>query len=196
MRKVLAILAVLAIAVPATYAANGLGVFGTYWDAEDGEDPGMGGGLKFKMEMAPNISLEIRGSYLQDFFDDDDGISDFVMIPVEADIVINFPLVPDRLNIYGGGGGGYYIFPEFEADFAMPGSTEPDVDPDEEFGFFVLGGAELALNEQLSLFGEAKYNWLEIDEAEIDGVDVDFGDFDEEIEMTGISFNAGLLLTW
>jgi hypothetical protein len=187
---------VLALVTPAAFAANGLGVFGTYWDAEDSSDPGMGGGLKFKMEMAPNISLEIRGSYLQDFFDEDDGTSDLIMIPVEADIVLNFPLVPDTLNIYGGGGGGYYIFPEFEADFGLPGSAEPDIDPDETFGFFALGGVELTLNEQLSLFGEVKYNWLEVDEVEIDGFDVDLGDVDEEIDFGGISYNAGLLLTW
>lgn len=193
MRKILAVLAVLALAGISASAAGGLGLFGSYWDADG--DVGMGGGLKLKMEMAPNIALELRGSYLPEWdFDEDetgDAMEDFSVIPVEADLVVNFPL-GDMLKIYGGAGGGYYVTPEFESDVAIPGSDEPDVDPEDVFGYFALGGVEIALSEQVSLFAEAQYRWVEFDEVEIDGEDVDVDDAD----LTGFGANAGLLLTW
>jgi len=196
MKKLLAVLTVLAVSAPMVFAGSGLGVFATMWDAEDADDPGVGGGIKFKMEMMPNINLELRASYLQDFFDSDSGSSDLIMVPLEVDVVIDLPLVPDLLTLYGGGGAGFYIVPEYESDIAIPGSDEPDIDPDDELGFFAVGGAELQLNEQLSLFGEIKYNVLEIEGTEIDDVEIDFGDFDEDIDMGGIAYNVGLLLLW
>jgi hypothetical protein len=101
------------------------------------------------------------------------------------------------LTVYAGGGGGYYIMPEFESDVAVPGSGEPDIDPDDEFGFFIVGGAELALSEQVSLFGEAKYTWLEVEELEIDDETIDLDALGlDDIEFTGLGINAGLLLLW
>ncbi|MBN1269736.1 MAG: outer membrane beta-barrel protein [Kiritimatiellae bacterium] len=196
MRKLLTVLAVLALSVPMALGAGGLGVFGSYWDMDDADDPAIGGGIKFKMEMAPPICLELRASYLQEFGGDIEGsdfFEDATMVPLEADVVVDFPIVPDTMTIYGGAGAGYYILPEFEGASAIPGSDEPDVDPDDEFGFFVVGGAELMLNEQVALFGEVKYTWLEIDEIEIDDT---AGTLPEDFEFTGLGFNAGLMFTW
>ena len=194
MRKLLMVLVVLALAVPMARGAGGLGVFGSYWDMKDADDAALGGGIKFKMEMMPQICLEMRASYLQEF--GERPLEDANIVPLEADVVIDFPLVPDVLTIYGGGGGGYYIMPEFEASEALGLSDEPDIDPDDTFGFYVVGGAELQLNEQVALFGEVKYTWLEIDELEVDGESIDLADFDAELDLTGIGFNAGLLLKW
>ena len=56
---------------------------------------------------------------------------------------------------------------------------------------FGVGGAELALGESASLFGEVLYRFLEIDGADVDGFDIGSGE--EAGELTGLSFNAGLL---
>ena len=191
MRKLLAALAVVAISVPLAWGAGGLGIFGSYWDMDDPDDEAIGGGLKFKMEMAPQILLELRASYLTEFGPDEPGydFADANLVPLEADIVVDFPLVEDQLTLYAGGGGGYYISPEFEAEIL---GVEGDVDFDDEFGFFVVGGVELMLSEQVSLFGEAKHTWLELEE-----VESDFGDEEDiELELTGLGVNAGLLLVW
>jgi len=59
MKKVLLLVFVGMLVGSATYGATGFGVFGSVWDAKDPDDMGLGGGLKFKMEMAPNICLEL-----------------------------------------------------------------------------------------------------------------------------------------
>lgn len=198
MRRLMVVLAVLALGATGAMAAGGFGLFGSYWDADG--DTGMGGGIKVKGELAPNLAIEIRASYLPEWdFDDDatdDAFEDFSVIPVEADLTLNFPLA-DALNVYAGGGIGYYVTPEFELKGAPIGaSAEPDVDLDDEFGYFAVAGIEIKLNDQVALFGEAQYRWLEIEEAEIDGSDVDLDDLGGSVEADGIGFNAGLLLMW
>ena len=85
------------------------------------------------------------------------------------------------LTLYGGGGGGYAIIPECD-----------DVDLDDEFCFYGVGGVEIGLGESASLFVEAQYRFLEVDGAETDDdVEIDFGE--EDIEFTGLGVNAGLL---
>ena len=194
MRKILAILAIAALSVPVAHGAGGFGVFGTMWDADDTDDPGIGGGVKFKMEMMPQIMLELRATYLQDFWDTDTGQDEMIMVPLEVAVVVDFPVVPDVLTLFGGAGGGYYIWPEYESDVPIGASLEPDIDPDDELGYFAVGGAELQLNEQMKIFGEAKYNVVEMDGAEIDGEEVPT--FGEEADFGGLSFSAGLLLLW
>jgi len=74
-------------------------------------------------------------------------------------------------------------------DLAAP--LADDVDFDDDFCFFGVGGIELAFGEGASLFGEVQYRFLEVDGADWDGVDIE-GD----VEFTGLSFNAGLLFTF
>jgi opacity protein-like surface antigen len=188
MRKVLAVLAVLVLGA-ASASAGGLGVFGSYIDTED---PGTayGGGLKFKFDVGEMLAVELRGSYITGFEPDDefeDLLKDMILVPIEADLVINLPM-GDAATIYVGGGGGYYVIPEFEIDIAIPGSDEPDVDPDDEFGFFALAGIELNMGESVALFAEAQYRFLEDDE------DVEFGD--DGVVLDGIGANVGLMFKW
>lgn len=199
MRRVLAVLAVLALAATSASAAGGLGLFGSYIDSED---PGTayGGGLKFKFDLGEPLAFELRGSYITGF-EPDDAIGevlyeDLILIPVEADLVVNLPM-GDAATAYVGGGGGYYVMPEYEIDIAIPGSDEPDVDPDDTFGFFAVAGLELNLGESVALFAEAQYRWLEVEGAKLDGEDVDLEDaIGQNVKFDGLGGNAGLLFKW
>jgi len=178
MKKILVMLTAIMIGAIAA-SANGVGVFGSYWDAED-PGPGFGGGVKFKADLSEFFALEVRASCITKF-DDWEGDDELFVIPIEGALLLNLPMGEDvPITLYGGGGGGYAIIPEAD-----------DVDFDDDFCFFGVGGIELAFGEGASLFGEVQYRFLEVDGADWDGVDIE-GD----VEFTGLSFNAGLLFTF
>jgi opacity protein-like surface antigen len=193
MKKVLAVLAVVGLA-SVSASAGGFGVFGAYMDTDDA-GAGIGGGIKFKSDISESLAFELRGSYIANFDPDVDVelvYDDLVVIPVEADLLLTVPL-GDQVQIYGGGGGGYYVLPEYEVNIAVPGSDQPDLDWDDVFGYFGVAGIQIKLSDTLSLFGEAQYRVIEIDKAEVDGVEEDV---DPEVELTGLGANAGLLFVW
>lgn len=187
MKKALLALAAIGLGAISAYAAGGgLGVFGTYMDTDD-LGTAYGGGLKFKFEVADYLAAELRASYVTGFEEDDIEYDNLYVVPVEADLLFNFPLKDTPITVYAGGGGGYYVMPEFEVD--GPVGTM-DVDFEDSFGFFGVGGVELALGDAVSLFAEAKYLFLEVDEVEIDDVKVEGGG---EVKFTGLNANAGLM---
>lgn len=173
------LVAILISAVVAS--AGGVGVFGSYLDGKD-SGPGYGGGIKFKAGLSEYFAVELRASCLTKF-DDWEGDDDLFVIPLEAALVLNLPLGKDvPLTLYGGIGGGYAIIPEAD-----------DIDYDDTFCYFALGGIEFALGESVSLFAEAQYRVLEVDGADYDGTDIDF---DDELKFTGLGVNVGLLFRW
>ena len=181
MKKYLIMLVVFGLGAGAAWAAGGVGVFGSYLDGDD-SGPGFGGGVKFKAELAEFLAVEARASCLTQF-DEWEGDDELFVIPIEGALVFNLPLQDTPLTIYAGGGAGYAIIPEAD-----------DIDYDDSFCFFGLGGVEIAMGETASLFAEVQYRVLEVDGADYDGSDVDFGD--DELKFTGIGVNAGLLFRW
>lgn len=189
MKRLAAVMAVAVLAVPLAWGANGLGLFWSYYDMAEFEN-GWGGGAKLKLQVAPGIFIEARGTYLANFYDE--GVDeDFSIVPVEGDLLIEFPIAPDQFFIYGGGGGGYYITPKYTGDHAV-GGPNADIDPDDSVGFFAIAGAQINLSPQAGLFAEGKYVWLKVDELRIEGDDYDTA----EDNWGGWGFNAGLVLLW
>lgn len=58
MKKLLIMLIVVGMSAGVASAAGGVGVFGSYWDADD-PGPGYGGGLKFKAELVDYLAVEL-----------------------------------------------------------------------------------------------------------------------------------------
>ncbi|MGD9872646.1 MAG: outer membrane beta-barrel protein [Kiritimatiellia bacterium] len=168
----------LALSAASVFAGGGIGFFGSYWDIDDSDDPAIGGGVKLKTPILPRLFLEIRGSYLVDFVE---GTDDESLIPVEAGLAIDFPL-GEQVTLFAGGGGGYYISPEYD-----------DVDMDDEVGYYGVAGVEIMLSEYIALFAEAKYTAVEFDGAEVEDLDIEF---DDDAEMKGLGVNAGVMLLW
>ncbi len=186
MRRVGAIIAALALSSVAATAGGGFGVFGTYMDMADMEDPGMGGGIKFQADIAEKmLGFELRLGGVTDY--DSAEAKDSYLVNVEADLTLGLP-VGDMLKLYVGAGGGYYVFPEFESDIAIGNSLEPNIDPDDVFGFFAVAGVEVMFNPNFGLFAEAKYLVAEFNETVIDDVTIE-----EDVDFGGLGVNAGLL---
>ncbi len=179
---------------------SGIGPYGSFWNTKDAK-AGWGGGLKLTGDLVEWLSLEVRGSYLGAFKPDDDKkyLEDMKLVPVEADLVFNIPL-GDVLKLYAGAGGGYYILPKYTAKTGYGKELDPDLDPQDTWGFFGLGGISIKISQSLSLFGEAKYTALKIKEMKIDGEKVDLSSDNvlglSEIDLSGVGANAGLLVTW
>lgn len=178
MKKVLAVLSVLVLGAAAA-SANSIGLYGSYWDTDDADD-GFGGGAKIQVEVVPSIYIEARGGYFPEFGGDDD-VGSVDIIPIEVAALVKLPA--GMLALYGGVGGGYYMF-EVDSDI--------DIDVDDELGYFVLGGVEIPLTGNLAIFGEAKYTWLE---ATVSASD-DTITIEEDSSLDGLGGNAGILLKW
>lgn len=163
--------------------ADGVGVFGSYWDTKDAGSE-IGYGAKLKFGLGPDVFFSIRGSYFEFEERSAEGKSTLEVIPIEAALVFHLdymgPVYP-----YVGGGAGYYLM---DLEWEGPGgAVSPSVD--DEFGWFVLAGIEMDLSPRIAVFGEAKYTWLKIDR--IDGLDTT-GDN----KLDGFGANAGLIFKW
>ncbi len=178
MKKLLVMWMAIGLGTMVAAAGSGVGVFGSYGDTDD-LGPGFGGGLKFKSDLSPYFGIEVRASCLTEF-DEDDSDDGLYVIPLEAGLTLNLPLGEEiPLTLYGGGGAGYAIIPECD-----------DVDLDDSFCFYGVGGIEFALGEAASLFAEAQYRFLEVDGAEEEDADIEFA---EDLTFSGFGVNAGLL---
>lgn len=192
MKKLALFATVLALAA-AGASAGGFGLYGSYWDIEDLDDAGVGGGLKLQADLSEDgiVGFEFRLSGITGY--GGDGVfEDAYTAPIEADLTLGMPL-GDKGKIYIGAGGGYYVMPEFESKIAMGNSLEPDIDPDDSFGWFAVAGIELMFSETFGIFVEAKYTMVEVDKVEIDGVEMELDDDEGANEFKGFGANAGLL---
>jgi len=145
-----------------------LGAFGSYLDSDD-LGTGYGGGAKLEVKPTDWLSVDGRASLL--FFDD----FDISLIPLEAALRLNIPILGERIVPYAGVGAGYYLF---DAD---------DVDLDDNVGYFPLVGLEVG-TRRVALFVEARWLFLETD---TDAALEELGDLDAEVD--GLGINAGLL---
>lgn len=185
----------IAVAVSVLFSSSafgaGIGGFASRWDAKDPDDTwGFGGLLRF--DLNENLQLDLRGSYY--LFEDreDDIKGELTVIPAEVALMFKIPL-EGQFSAYLGGGLGYYF-----GEAKLKGGGESfTIDIDDEVGFFALGGIEIKLGDSFSLFGEAKYTWLEFEKAKLKDTgipELDGEKFDFDLKMDGLAVNIGLLL--
>lgn len=179
-------MALLCVWVFQDVSAGGFAIFGSYWNAKDYKDATgdalVGGGLKSRFNFSPNVALEGRGSVLFNEVKEGEYKDRFMVLPAEFCLLYSF-MPDDPVNVYVGGGAGYYMFQYSEKG---PGYSE-SLSIDSEFGFFGVGGVELALGTGARLFVEAKYTKAEI--KKIEGQDA-------KLVLDGIGANAGLMFVW
>lgn len=173
--------------------ANGLGVHGGYIDTEDlGDSVGIGG--KFQIDLPGGLNIEGRTMMYDDLGKDlpvGGGAvrMDLEIWPIEMGLAFDIP-VGKRFIPYIGGGIGWHLL---EADVTV-GEVTQHIDLDDEFGFYLVGGFNMELGENIAIYGEYLYRQVEgsleddhTSKLVKDAVLVDLG---------GFSINLGLLLRW
>jgi hypothetical protein len=147
-----------------TPSAHAVGVMASWWQIDEENHDGFGGGLRSKVMFMPMVGMDTRASWIK--FSD----PDMNVFPIEATGILQLGMV------YGGIGAGYYVF---DGD---------EVDLDNNFGWYLVGGIEVAVGK-FGVFGELKWTKLETD---IENIDPDLGDVPTSLEADGIGFNIGV----
>lgn len=165
MKKLIVVVAAVAIVMSLSAEAHSIGAFLSYWNGEDTGN-GYGIGVNHQIKIIPIVSADIRASWLSfgDVAEDLSqlGNTDLNVFPLEA-------LGRAKLSLfYLGAGVGYYIF------------DGKDLDYDNAWGGFILGGLELSIGP-VGAFGELKYTWVE---TKIDGAG--------NVDGTGVGVNIGV----
>jgi hypothetical protein len=117
------------LGVVATAQAN-QGIFGTFWNAKDTDDNGLGIGFRSKVQLTQLYSFDTRVGWVR--FNDEH----MDLFPVEATGMLKLGM------LYAGAGVGYYIF---------NGASLKN-----KFGWYALGGIDITVRS-LGIFGEAKW---------------------------------------
>lgn len=195
-------------------AQAGLSLAGLYGTMDtDAFDKGDYYGAQLECGLGP-ISAVLRGGYASNFesldfeksgmissptmsnFLDSLGINpkyakfdDFGIVPIEAGAIVRFPLLGNFVDIYGGGGVGYYFIPGVKARSSLFSFETDDID--DLWGGWACVGVEASLTI-VHVFAEAKYTWASA-EKEIVYNGKDLGS-SLDIDLSGMSFLVGLRL--
>jgi len=182
MKKLMVMLAVIGLYASSAWA-SGIGAYGAYWKTKGGSEAfdgdGFGGGAKIKMDLVPELSIEVRGTYfsLKQKVDDVDVGGTLEVIPVEAGLTLNIPN-RSKCTPYIGGGVGYF-FMNAKSDDGESHSL------DSVLGGYGIVGLEFELAEGLCFFAEGKYTV-------VSAQDKDEGS--PKIKLDGFGASAGLML--
>ncbi|MCX6997913.1 MAG: outer membrane beta-barrel protein [Kiritimatiellaeota bacterium] len=190
MKRLVTMLAVIGLCASSAWA-SGLGAYGAYWKSKGGNEAfdgdGFGGGAKLKLDLAPMVSLEVRGTYFslkpkESGVGDEGGVgAKLEVIPVEAGLVLNL-VNQSKVLPYIGGGAGYFFM-------KAKGDVDDSTKIKSEIGGYVVAGLEIELGEGLALFAEGKYTMVSIKE-------VDSVKLPQAIKLDGFGGNAGLMMKW
>ena len=198
---------------PNALSRASLGVFLSYWNAEDLDgfdaDGFVGGGVVGQFRLLDRLSAECRvGAFgagdRRDVFVPGEGwfenTATVVALPLEAGLVASL-MLSDSFSVYGGPGVGFYVFDaEFSSEQGRWKETF-DADLDDVFGFYALLGARAHLARNVSLFAEAKYSWVETDlDSPFPAGRADRFDgspaLSENLDFGGLSLQAGALFSF
>jgi hypothetical protein len=167
MKRICSILLVTLVALGAAVPqAHAFGVMASWWNIDETNDDGFGGGLRSKTQIVPMIAFDTRISWIHF------GDSSTDVFPIEATGLLKLGM------LYAGIGAGYYIF------------NGGEVELDNNFGWYLVGGIELSVSK-FGVFGEVKWTSLS---ADIKDVDPSLGDVPTELDADGIGFNVGVMM--
>ena len=170
-KAALCVAAMFLFAVPSW--AGSFGVYGSYWDSNDGGSS-WGGGVRVGFDFFKWMELEFHGTYFPDFGADILGSNvDITATPVDGGLRFNF--LPDKaVNVYAGAGASYYFMDA--SDGSMDNST----------GWY--GEAGLEFGKKSRFFVEAM--WREMDTT------LSFNSFDADADFNGVTGQVGFNWKW
>ena len=153
-----------------------IGGHGAYTVGGDVEDEEAGGGAQIAIGFNDSFSMELAGTMIQDSVGNVD--VDFFTIALSARVG---GMLSEGLGAYAGGGINYNFI-----------EIDGFEDPDGEAGFHACAGLEIPLAENLELFGEYRFTWVEYT------VDDSGGDltFEGDVEYNFGLARAGLNLVF
>lgn len=171
------------------FSTVGVGFYGSYRDFNDYGDT-MGGGGRVWWTPLDFLGIDFRVGYYEKA--ESDAVRDavfrrtkFRVMPVEVGISLNWA-VGGHVRVFGGGGVGYYTF---HAGLEAEEEEQVYINTEDVVGGFAFGGAMVEFTEQLWLFAEARYTWLDAD------VRFDYDDerHDFDLDASGPGVNVGLV---
>ncbi len=152
MKKVLVFVGLIVGMAAASQAAD-FGVFGSYWNPQDGEDAYGGGGsihfatvpLELRASVFPNTSIQ--------------GGGDTLLVPIDFGLAVNLTR-SQAVDLFVGAGGSYYYI---DADQG---------NPDNQFGWYGLGRLEVPVQGSMNVFADVMYRGVEFEDinADLSGV--------------------------
>lgn len=156
MKKQIGIAAVV-LAFTVTSCLAGAGVFGVYQDLGDLDDSGYGIGFKVEGNLAPQVSIDGRVSYVTgptvgSWWDEED----LTIIPIEVNVNWIIPLMV--CTPYLGAGIGYY---HFDPDWI-----------DGEVGYNLHGGVKIDTGRSAQPFAEIRHLTLEPNDSDFGGIGI------------------------
>lgn len=155
---------------------GGFGFGAQYWHLDEMSDlwdsGGMwGGALTIRIRPMKYIGIDLRGGYMMTQRDDgtfcDRYIRDNTLwcVPLEAGLVVMYPIA-DVLLLYGGGGPGFYIYGESADVLERRGRrnvyVKENFDCENDVGWYAVAGVNFRLGQGVSLFVEGRYTDTEL----------------------------------
>ena len=162
----IATLALLLAAAPAAIAAGGdgfsldLGIHGGLVGVPDGEGQRCVGGAQVKVHLLWLIAAEGRASYYTDTVDSTTTQSiDVKNVPLQASVLI-YPIKLPKLGVYVLGGGTYSSI-RLEANGPVQGTVT-----EKKWSAHVGAGVDIKLTSRVTLNGDARFVFLDVQDAE------------------------------
>lgn len=123
-----------------------IGGHGAYTVGGDVEDEQFGAGAQIGIGNTEGVSLELAGTWVQDEVAPNNDLDIFtIALTIRLGTALG-----EGVDGYIGGGADYNTF-----------NIEQGPDPDDEAGYHGCAGLEFDLGENLQLFGEYRYTWVE-----------------------------------
>jgi hypothetical protein len=166
------VLTILLAATAFPFSAFSLDLYamGSYWEQEDTDDGTWGAGAGVSMPLlTEHLRLDGRAYFFENSdLDNDDELE---LLPVDFGLQIHF-LPSATLDPYILGGASY-VFADSDR-----------IDVDDDFGAYAGAGLDWGWTSNFKIFGEAVYRSSELD--------ADLGNLNGDLDISGITANAGV----